>query len=146
MGVLECWVFNASILQYSITPPVQFGVRWGGAIERNRRLEDFFSLLNSLAHSSLRSLDRCAVPFEGRLDFPGQGRFAQCHIANELFFGNDLHARVILFLVAERRDGHPIVVTGKDANLISEGFEFRQTVILPLGVPSRQIGPAAATD
>jgi hypothetical protein len=56
--------------------------------------------LDSLAHSSLRSLDRCAVPFEGLLDFPGQGRFGQCHIVNELFFGNDLHARVILFLVA----------------------------------------------
>jgi len=102
--------------------------------------------LNPFAHPSLGSLDRCAVPFEGLLDFPGQGRFAQCHIVNELFFGSDLQARVILFLVAEGRDGLPVVVTGKDANLISEGFEFRQTVILPLGVPSRQIGPAAPTD
>ena len=106
----------------------------------------FGNPLDSLAHPSLGSLDRRAVPFEGLLDFAGQGRFAGRHIVNELFFGGDLHARVVLLLVAERRDRLPVVVTGKDANLISEGFEFRQTVVLPLGVPSRQIGPAAAAN
>ena len=80
------------------------------------------------------------------MDFPGQGRFAGRHIVNEFFSGGDLHARVILLLVAEGRDGLAIVVTGEDANLISKRFEFRQTVILPLGVPSREIGPAAATN
>ena len=65
---------------------------------------------------------------------------------NELISGGDLHARIILLLVAESRDGLAIVVTGEDANLISKRFEFRQTVILPFGVPSREIGPAAATD
>jgi hypothetical protein len=51
-----------------------------------------FSLLNSFAHPSLGSLNRCAVPFEGLLDFAGQGRFAGRHIVNEFFFGSDLHA------------------------------------------------------
>jgi len=72
-------------LQYSTTP---ICLRWGEAIERNRSLEDFFSLLNSLAHPSLGSLDRCAVPFEGLLDFPGQGRFAERHLVD--FFESDL--------------------------------------------------------
>src|SRR5262245_58242922 len=81
--------------------------------------------LNSLAHSSLCSLNRRAVPFQGLLDFTGKGRFARDHIVNEFFLRIDLHARVILFLIAEGRDGLPIIVTGKDANLISEGFEFR---------------------
>jgi hypothetical protein len=43
-------------------------------------------------HPSLGSLNRCAVPFEGFLDFAGQGRFARRLIVNELFFGSDLHA------------------------------------------------------
>src|SRR5215475_3782070 len=79
--------------------------------------------LNSLSHPSLRSLNRRAVPFERLLDFAGQGRFARGHIVNELFFRSDLHARVILLFIAEGRDGLPIIVTGKDTNLISEGLE-----------------------
>src|SRR5215813_1741569 len=102
--------------------------------------------LNSFSHAPLRSLNRGAVPFEGLLDFAGEGRFARSHIMNEFFFRSDLHARVILLLIAEGRDGLPIIVTGKDANLISEGFEFRYAVILPLGVPAGQIGPATATN
>jgi len=47
----------------------------GEAIERNRSLEDFFSLLNSLAHPSLGSLD--GVRFAGR------------HLVH--FFESDLH-------------------------------------------------------
>ena len=90
VGVWEYWSAGFSMhpptLQYSTTP---ICLRWGEAIERNRSLEDFFSLLNSLAHPSLGSLDRCAVPFEGLLDFPGQGRFAERHIVH--FFESDLH-------------------------------------------------------
>ena len=63
---------HPSILQYSTAP---ICLRWGEAIERNRSLEDFFSLLNSLAHPSLGSLD--GVRFAGR------------HLVH--FFESDLH-------------------------------------------------------
>src|SRR4029434_6447928 len=126
-----------AISQYSITPICSTLGPTRGRVTKPMRL--FGNPLDSLTHPSLRSLDRRALPFEGLQDFAGQGRFAGRHIVNELFFSGDLHARVVLLLVAERRDRLPIVVTGKDANLISEGFEFPQTVILPLGVPTRQI-------
>ena len=60
-------------LQYSTTP-ICCRLR-GEAIERNRSLEDFFSLLNSLAHPFLGSLD--GVRFAGR------------HLVH--FFESDLH-------------------------------------------------------
>ena len=58
-------------------------------------------LLNSFAHASLRPLDRRAVPFEGLLDFPGQGRFARGHEVDKLFLRGDLQAWVVLLLVAQ---------------------------------------------
>jgi hypothetical protein len=87
MGLLEYGSIGVLGFQcihpYSSTPPLQFVLRWGEAIERNRSLEDFVSLLNSLSHPSLGSLDRCVVPFEGFWDFAGQGRFAPRHIVSE---------------------------------------------------------------
>ena len=88
---------HPSILQYSITPPLQFVARWGDARESNQAYETFSNPLDSLAHPSLGSLDRRAVPFEGLFDFSGKRRFAGGHIVNEFFFGGDLHARVVFF-------------------------------------------------
>jgi hypothetical protein len=46
----------------------------------------FHSLLNPFAHTSLRALNRRAIPFESAFDLSRQRWFARGHELHELFF------------------------------------------------------------
>jgi hypothetical protein len=57
--------------------------------------------LNAFSQSPLRTLNWRAIPVEGFLNLPGQGRLAGGHEVDEFFFGSHGQARVLLFLIAQ---------------------------------------------